>query len=556
MAIKRINGRQLEMMLRNGLAYLQCREEEINRLNVFPVPDGDTGTNMCLTLGHGLKLSRSSEQVGTFLNTLSDGMLLGARGNSGVILSQFFKGFYTALSRDALIGPGEMRDSLIYGYRFAYRAVVHPVEGTILSVAREGIEHIRRQITRTTAIETILAMYIAEMKKSLAYTPEVLPVLKEAGVVDSGAAGFIAIFEGMLRYLYGETIEPPKEKKAEAAAPAPPVEPGETFADPGASFDEHSKFVDGYCTEFVLQFMDAEGYDTPPSREELAAALEAIGDSIVAVIDGKRAKVHIHTKKPARVIELAQRYGEFISFKLENMQIQHNERDAALKDEPKKALCKVAVVNGEGMATLFSQLGCDTVIDGGKTMNTSSQEFVTAFAALNTDNIVVLPNDRNIIRAAEQAAALTEGKTITVIPTKSCAEGYFACAMDIQDSEDADLRIAQMKNGAEGVTTLCETTASRDYSYHEISCKRGEEIVLTDGDLSCVSCDQITAIVDALRILEDAADKETMIAFRGKGVPAEREDELREALSEVFPMLEPEFVDGGQEIYHWVIGVM
>ena len=553
MAIRRINGRQLEAMLRNGLAFLRTREEEINRLNVFPVPDGDTGTNMCLTLGHGLKLSRSSEHAGTFLNTLSDGMLLGARGNSGVILSQFFKGFYTALSRNALIGPGEMRDSLISGYRFAYRAVVHPVEGTILSVAREGIEHIRRQITRTTAIETILAMYIAEMKKSLSYTPEVLPVLKEAGVVDSGAAGFITIFEGMLRYLYGETITPPAKK---ASAEAQPVEPREEFAGFKASFDEKSEFVDGYCTEFVLQFLEADGYSAPPSRDELTAALDELGDSIVAVIDGKRAKVHIHTKKPSKVIELAQRYGEFVSFKLENMQIQHNERDAALKNAPKKPLCKVAVVNGEGMATLFTQLGCDTVIDGGKTMNTSSQEFVSAFDALNSDNIVVLPNDRNIIRAAEQAAALAEGKTITVIPTKSCAEGYFACAMDIQDSEDADLRIAQMRNGADGVTTLSETTASRDYSYHEISCKRGEEIVLTDGELSCVSGDQINAIVDALRILEDAADKETMIAFRGKGVPAEREQELRDALAAVFPMLEPEFVDGGQEIYHWVIGVM
>lgn len=552
MAINRINGRQLEMMLRNGLALLQNRAEEINRLNVFPVPDGDTGTNMSLTLGYGLKLSRSSENAGAFLNTLSDGMLLGARGNSGVILSQFFKGFYTALARDAIIGPGEMRDSLIYGYRFAYRAVVHPVEGTILSVAREGIEHIRRQITRSTTIETILAMYIAEMKKTLSYTPEMLPVLKEAGVVDSGATGFITIFEGMLKYLYGETVT---VKKRDRAAEAEKEQQDDAPLGAAALFDENSEFTDGYCTEFILQIMNGDGYEAPVSRDEFVAELEKLGDSIVAVLDGKRLKVHIHTKKPAPVISLAQRYGEFVTFKLENMQIQHNERTAA-KPAHKKPLCVVAVANGDGMAQLFSQLGCDRVIDGGRTMNTSSKEFVEAFAELNSDNIVVLPNDGNIIRAAEQAAALTEEKNVTVIPTKSFAEGYFACAMDIQDSDDVDLRIAQMKNGASGVTTLSETTASRDYSYHEISCKRGEEIVLTDGQLSCVAADQVTAIIDALRITDGICDKETLVAFRGKGVSDATQNALQDALGEVFPLIDAEFIDGGQEIYHWVVGVM
>ena len=538
------------MMLRNGLALLQSREDEINRLNVFPVPDGDTGTNMRLTLGYGLKLSRSSDNVGAFLNTLSDGMLLGARGNSGVILSQFFKGFYTALSRDAIIGPGEMRDSLIYGYRFAYRAVVHPVEGTILSVAREGIEHIRRQITRSSTIEAILAMYIAEMKKTLSYTPEMLPVLKEAGVVDSGAAGFIAIFEGMLKYLYGEKIT--VTEKVEAA----PKTASEPEAAATELFNGDSEFIDGYCTEFILQIMNGEGYENAPPLDAIIAELEKLGDSIVAVLDNKRLKVHIHSKKPAPIIAFAQRYGEFVTFKLENMQIQHNERDKAQKSVVRKPLCKVAVVNGAGMAKLFSDLGCDVVIDGGRTMNTSSQEFVSAFAGLHADSIVVLPNDKNIIRAAEQAAALTDDKAITVIPSASFAEGYFACAMDIPDSDDVEMRIAQMKNGAAGVTTLAETTASRDYSYHEISCKRGEEIVLTDGELSCVAADQVTAIVDALRILDDMGDRETLVAFRGSGVPESTEDEIRDALCKVFPLLDVEFIDGGQETYHWVIGVM
>lgn len=201
MAIRRINGIQLEQMLRNGLANLQQHETEINLLNVFPVPDGDTGTNMSMTLSHGLENATSHTEVNVFLKSLSAGMLLGARGNSGVILSQFFYGFSQELSRCSVIGPGELRNGLIRGYRVAYEAVIQPVEGTILSVAREGIEYIRSQITRSSGIDMILSMYIAEMRKTLSMTPEMLSVLKEAGVVDRGASGFILIFEGMLKYL-------------------------------------------------------------------------------------------------------------------------------------------------------------------------------------------------------------------------------------------------------------------------------------------------------------------------------------------------------------------
>ena len=203
---RKINGTQFEGMVRNGLAYLRQREKEVNKLNVFPVPDGDTGTNMRLTLENGIEYAKSNEVMAHYLKTLSEGMLLGARGNSGVILSQFFKGMQLELARCVVAGPGELRNALIRGYRNAYSAVVKPVEGTILTVFREGIEHIRPQISRATAIEDLLLMYIAEMKKTLAYTPELLPVLKESGVIDSGGQGFIYIVEGMLGYLYGDIV--------------------------------------------------------------------------------------------------------------------------------------------------------------------------------------------------------------------------------------------------------------------------------------------------------------------------------------------------------------
>ena len=548
MAVKRINGITLEQMLRSGLANLQLQEKEINRLNVFPVPDGDTGTNMCMTLAHGIENAESTTDANAYLKSLSVGMLLGARGNSGVILSQFFYGFSQELARCPVIGPGELRKGLIRGYRVAYEAVLKPVEGTILSVAREGIEHIRAQITHNSGIDVILSMYIAEMHKTLSQTPEMLPVLKEAGVIDSGAAGFILIFEGMLKCLRGETVEltEPLQTAAASASSGPDL----------SLFDENSEFIDGYCMDYLLQLMNGKDYLQDFKLSGYLSSLQKLGNSIVCVQNGRRVKVHIHTKKPAVIIHLSQKYGEFLTFKLENMQIQHNEHDLEAVSAPHKPLGIVAVVNGGGMRELFSSLGADRVLDGGATMNTSAQEFVSAFEQLDADEIVVLPNNKNVIPAAEQAAALLQNRHVTVLPSTSFAEGYFALAMDMPDSTDIPERIRQMRRGIEGVATLGETTASRDYTYHEIRCRKGEEIAFLDGELVCVSDDWKQAVVNALLMIEGVDDMETCIVFRGSGIPQDLEDELTEAVSERLPMLELTFVDAGQEIYHWVLGVM
>ena len=545
MSTKRLNGFQLEQMLKNGLANLQSREDEINRLNVFPVSDGDTGTNMRLTLSGGVRFAKTNKETNAYLKQLSEGMLLGARGNSGVILSQFFKGFYLELARCPLVGVGELRNGLIRGYRNAYNAVVNPVEGTILSVTREGIEHIRSQITRSTTIEQVLSMYLGEMKKTLSMTPEMLPVLKEAGVVDSGALGFITIVEGMLQYLYGDV------KITAATAEAVPQTPLRLDL-----FNENSAFIDGYCMEFILQLMKDGKYNQHFRISAFIEDLKLFGNSIVAVQDGKRVKVHIHTKIPAKIITLAQEFGEFLTFKLENMQVQHNEHDKELKAAKKhKRLATVAVVNGEGMKRLFAELGCDVVIDGGSTMNTSSQEFVDAFASIDADAVVVLPNNPNIILAAEQAVQLYGADNITVLPSRSVAEGYFAIAMDITTVDDVEFRIREMRHGLKNTLTLCETTASRDYAYHEISCKKGEEILLINNKIVCVNSDSKQAILDGFATVEDMDDRETCVIFRGEGVAQEQEDVLREAIEERYPLLEVEFVDGGQVVYHWVIGL-
>ncbi len=547
MAIRRINGIQIEQMLRNGLANLRQHETEINLLNVFPVPDGDTGTNMCMTLSHGLESASSDTEANVFLKSLSAGMLLGARGNSGVILSQFFYGFSQELSRCSVIGPGELRNGLIRGYRVAYEAVINPVEGTILSVAREGIEHIRTQITRSSGIDMILSMYVAEMRKTLALTPEMLSVLKDAGVVDSGASGFILIFEGMLMYLRGEIVEDVQPVKH-----GQPAESGPDLS----LFHENSEFIDGYCMEFILQLMNAKTYDQSFRLQNYINALKKLGNSIVCVQNEKRVKVHIHTMKPAVILQLSQKYGEFLTFKLENMQVQHNERDRIVAPPKHKTLSIVAVVNGAGMRDLFEKLGADYVIDGGPTMNTSSKEFVTVFERLDADAIVVLPNHKNNILAAEQAASLAKDKNVTVLPTTSYADGYFAIAMDMSDSKDPEKRIQQMRSGITDVITLSETTASRDYTYHEISCRQGEEISILNGEIVCVSSSWKSAILDAMRMIDGIADKETCIVFRGSGIPEEEEEALAEAVAAEYPMLGWGFVDAGQEIDHWVIGIM
>lgn len=547
---KRINGVQFENMLKNGLQNLSKHEAEVNKLNVFPVPDGDTGTNMCLTLGNGIKYAKTNATIGLYAKTLSEGMLLGARGNSGVILSQFFKGVYTELARSAFMGPGELRNALIRGYRTAYDSVIKPVEGTILTVAREGIEHIRSQITRNSTIEEILVMYIAEMKKTLSYTPEMLDVLKEAGVIDSGGQGFIYIFEGMLKYLYGDVYRT-NEKKTVSEHPSPGGDIDFSL------FNENSSFEDGYCMEFILQLLKNPKYTQRFRLDTYIEDIGVYGSSLVVVQDGKRVKVHIHTLKPAKVINLSQEYGEFLTFKMENMQLQHNEvlkKKSEPKKLPHKELAIVSVVNGSGLKNLFEQLGADVVINCDETMNASSQEFIDAFGLIDADSIVVMPNNKNVISAARQAVELSGKKNVCVLPSRSVAEGYFALAMDMPDNS-VEHRINSMKNGLGDVTTLVQTTATRDYTYHELTCRAGEDIVLINGELSTVSGDWLGGITNALKLVPEIDDKDTCVVFYGEGVDDDQIEMLTERIEEEFPMLDVEFIEGGQKHYRLIIGL-
>lgn len=543
---RRVNGFLLDKMLRNGLANIRAEEETINGLNVFPVADGDTGLNMRLTLENGLRRAKGRTEIGLYLRELSEGMLLGARGNSGVILSQIFKGIYQELARCQAANIADMRNALIRGYRVAYQSVVCPVEGTILTVAREGIELIRTQLDRNTSIESLLGMYIAQMRKTLAATPDMLAVLKEYGVVDSGAVGYITIFEGMYKYLCGETLQ-----DSGSGEIVPRTDISEDI------FNENSPFEEGYCMEFILQLMNGDSYNHRFRIATFTEDLKLFGNSIVVTQDGTRVKVHIHTMKPGKVIAMSQEFGEFLTFKLDNMQVQHNEfiRKMPKQERVHRQMAVVAVVNGAGMQKVFTDLGCTVVLDGSSKMNTSTQEFLDAFREANADTIVVLPNNKNIVRAAEQAAAMFGESEIHVLPTTSMVEGYYALSMDIPD-EVTDKRIKAMLSGAGNIVTLSQTIASRDYAHNGIGCKVGEEIALVNDRLVFSCRDTIEAVMGGLHKIEGIADKEYCVIFRGEDVDPAQESSLEDAIREEYPLLELQFMDGGQRIYRWLLGVI
>ena len=549
MRAKRINGTDFEKMLKNGHANLKMHEEEVNKLNVFPVPDGDTGTNMRMTLEHGIRSAKSDPHVGAYLKGISDGMLLGARGNSGVILSQIFRGIYLALARGSSINAGDMRNAMIRGYREGYAAVLKPVEGTILTVSREGVENIRTQITRQTTVDTFLSMYAAEMRKSLMNTPELLPVLKEAGVVDSGALGYILIVEGMIKYLFGEELEfKPALSEGEEELPVDNVD--------DSLFNENSVFEDGYCLTFLLQLMKGAQYNQKFKLDQFIDDLSALGNSIVAVQNDRRVKVHVHSMKPHRIIRAAQEYGEFISMKIDNMQIQHNEHDTVVvKKTEHKVLSIVAVTNGAGMRKTYEELGCDCVLEGGATMNTSSKEFLDAFSKLDCDHIVVLPNNKHIRLAAEQATKLYKGVPVTVLPTVSTVQGYYTIAMDIQDSADIQKRIRSMQNGMEALQTVAVTRATRDYQANGISCREGEVIGLLNGEVVTAGGDFPDAIMEAMQQIEGIEDKENCLIFVGCDVDESLKDEIEARISDLCPFAEVTFMDGGQPVYSWLVGI-
>ena len=544
---KSFNGTTFQKMLGHGLANLIAVENVVNSMNVFPVADGDTGTNMRLTIEHGYKVAKPNRHLGQYLKDVASGMLLGARGNSGVILSQLFKGMSNYYLSKGMSNPGELREALISAYKTAYKSVLNPVEGTILTVAREGIENIKEQIRGDITIEETLKLYIDEMNRSLERTPDLLPTLKEASVLDSGAYGYILIFQGMLKCLLGESIS------TEIVVPqASTNEPVVSY------FDENSDFLDGYCMEFLLQLLNSKNYKNRFNLNNYIDMIKPFGNSIVCLQDGSIVKVHIHTLQPSNVIDISRQYGEFITFKLENMQMQHNEYSVLNQKKDtanQKELGLVVVVDGDEIAKAFREMGADVVLDGGASMNTSSDQFMHACESINAKKILIFPNNVNSILAARQAVDIMNAKdSVEVIETSSVMEAYFALQMDVPTDSNEE-RIPGFKENVKLATTVGVSIASKDYESDTFSCTKGEFIATVNDKLVAKGDNAIEAFKNALNAMEDLSDKYAMKVFLGKD-----QEQLLDGVSNLLDMefsdIEHSIDNGNQDVYLILAGVL
>lgn len=542
MTLKQLNGITFKQMVLNGANHLANQSAYVDQLNVFPVPDGDTGTNMSMTMTAGAKELMGLEEVsiGKVAKTLSRGLLMGARGNSGVILSQLFRGFAIGLDGKDEATIEELALALEQGVLTAYKAVMKPVEGTILTVARESAEIVKNQYQTFESVVELYELLVQEMEHSLSRTPELLPVLKEVGVVDSGGQGLTYIFEGFLKALKGEFIE--LSQSAEN-----PSETSSTFA----SSNEDIEF--GYCTEFILR-LDNE---RPMFNEQqFRGALEKLGNSIVVVQDEDLVKVHVHTLTPGEALNLAQKHGEFMKLKIENMTEQHNEIIAqapTTTSTPQKEYGIISVVAGSGMKQLFQEQGCHYVIEGGQTMNPSTEDFLTAIRELNAKNIIILPNNSNIIMAANQAAEVTEDAQVVVIPSKTIPQGYTALMM-FNEGASLETNTEDMTQAISEVKTGQVTYAVRDTQMNGVEIKENDFIGIFDKEI-VVSLperfESACALVDQMITEEN----ELVTIFYGEGIDEEEADELAEYIESKFEDIEVTIFDGQQPVYHYILSV-
>lgn len=540
-----LNVSSLKDMLIGGAANLKNYVAEINELNVFPVPDGDTGLNMSKTIEGGVAKIKGGEfnSVNELFEEFVHGALFSARGNSGVILSQIFKGIQVGVSKLDVVNAVGFAHAFEEGVKYSYSAVDCPVEGTILTVFREATECAVKNVTEETSIEDFLKTYIEQAVKTLAKTKDILPQLKEAGVIDSGGAGYLRIVEGFYKALTGEEI---------AVTVDDVYEPQQELD--FSAFTRDSVMVYGYCTELIIRLQtaktDVDNFDVNLIKDELKALG---GDSIVAYVDGDVVKVHVHTLNPGNVLNVCQKYGEFLHLKIENMTLQHEET-IATKTEEKKNIAVVTVANGDGLINLFKQLGADGVVNGGQTGNPAAGDFIKVFDTISAENIIVLPNNGNIILAAEQAAELYDKAKVTVIPTKTMQQGYCALSV-VSDCEAFDDLVSDIKAVISGVTSYEVTYAVRDAIVNGVEVKKDEFMCISDGKLVSAGYTKVNVLMEALANTEEIEDKEILTVFYGKNLSDNEKNRFRNAVEENYPDLELIEYDGGQDVYSFLAAV-
>lgn len=537
----RLNGSELRLLLENGYKNLKLNSDTINNLNVFPVPDGDTGSNMTKTFEGGFAVPEC-ENVSEFMRGFSKNTLMSARGNSGVIFSQFIRGFAVGCEEKEFLDISDFALAFSSGVKYAYRSVLNPVEGTMLTVLKDGGKLILTNCEKYASFEECFADLCAETRRSLASTPELLAVLKEAGVVDSGGAGMLCVFEGMEAYLLGEIIE---DNGVSAIDFSP--------AAVGTGFNADSVFEYGYCTEYILLLLNAKQSVSAFDHASFISELEKLGESIVSVCDGEIVKVHIHTFEPYKALELGLRYGEFLNVKIENMSVQHSETDVKSAEKEKYAV--VAVASGDGIKSYFSEIGVSAIVDGGQTQNPSADDFIKTFRKLNAEHIIVLPNNSNVFLTAKQAAEMYTDADVLVIPSRSIAEGYSALSMMDLSLDTVEAVSDSMTSGLEYVTTGYVTVATRDTCLSGVTVHKGDYIGLDDDNLLCACQSKLSAVTGLLEKLDNIDDKQVITVFYGADVTHSELVQLKELLENAYPLIECGYVRGGQEVYSFILAI-
>lgn len=545
--MKQIDAALLKKMFIGGAKRLEAQKEHINELNVFPVPDGDTGTNMTMTIMSAAKEVGAIEDptIEDLAKAISGGSLRGARGNSGVILSQLFRGFTKQIkyldsltTRDVAAGFKKAVDT-------AYKAVMKPKEGTILTVAKSAADSALRTAKKTEDFEEFAKTVMQDANATLLKTPEMLPVLKEAGVVDSGGQGLMEVLQGAYDVLLGKEVD-----LEVAVASKPKQKPV------GAAMGETADITFGYCTEFIVMLEKDFG---SKQEQEFKNYLTAMGDSIVVVADEDIVKVHVHTNHPGKAIEKGLSFGSLTSMKIDNMREEHEERlNLSRQAEekataPRKDMGFVAVSIGSGLNDIFRELGADYLIEGGQTMNPSTEDMLNAIKQVNADHVFILPNNKNIILAAQQAKALVEDKEIIIIPTKTVPQGISALiAFETESSvEENEAAMTEMMNG---VKTGEVTYAVRDTTIDGKQIKVNDIMGIDDDGIQEVGKDVQEVTMGLLRSMVDE-DSELICIYYGEETPEEKALELSKKAEELYPDCEVQVEYGGQPIYYFLLSV-
>ena len=552
MAVKTINTELLQKMFLAGAANLEAKKEFINELNVFPVPDGDTGTNMTLTILSAAKEVKALENpdMVAIAKAISSGSLRGARGNSGVILSQLLRGFTKEIREHKEIDTITLAKACERATATAYKAVMKPKEGTILTVAKGASQKAAELAETTEDLDTFISEVINYAQEVLEKTPEMLPVLKEAGVVDSGGQGLLEVMRGAYDAFQGKEID---YSAIEASAGTKMVKPSEQA-------ETEIKF--GYCTEFIIML---EKEFTAKDETEFKVYLESIGDSIVCVADDDIVKIHVHTNDPGLAIQKALTYGQLSRMKIDNMREEHQERlikDAeklaaqqaeAKKAEPRKEVGFIAVSIGEGMNEIFRELGADYIIEGGQTMNPSTEDMLNAIDQVNAEHIFILPNNKNIILAANQAQTLTEDKDIIVVPSKTVPQGITAIINYMPDA-DAQTNLEAMIEGIGNVKTGQVTYAVRDTHIDDKEIHEGDIMGIGDSGILAVGQSVEETTKEMLAQLVDE-DTELISLYYGQDVQEESAENFAQEIEDLYPDVDVDVHSGGQPIYYYVLSV-